>query len=436
MSPAITTPKPGLNLSSSFAAGNQPEYQRTSIKLQNRFGGGWVGQSNVTYSFTITNFPSAATYPGYQAHIFVTTGAGNNSSLDYGESNVVWLNVQANADGTAFANFRYKIYEPQANTNMFGPEYIQTPPLSSAGTLIALGAPTVLGTWSMTFNQDTNVTVRGPGGVSTNFNLRADVPVPFVDPLNFVFGAQPNGSNNVGQVVVLADASITNEGTGVALVSDNFMLDNSLDTTTTWSLLAQAPNSVQLFGNDPGQKIVQWTLPDTGFGLQTTTNLANPGSWTTLSGNEANSGFPAVLYSVSGNRVAIVPSANLGPNQNFFRLFTRRFTKLQVLMPGETAAPGTATGKTGTPDPQFAGAPVTVTVNAVDANWNLATSASDTIRITSNDGLATLPADLPLLGGTATFQVTFNTVGSATVTASDVDDPTKTPNTGSSTPVN
>jgi hypothetical protein len=436
MSPAITTPEPGLNLSSSFAAGIQPEYQRTSIKLQNRFGGGWLGQSNVTYSFTITNFPSAATYPGYQAHIFVTTGPGNNSSLDYGESNVVWLNVQANADGTAFANFRYKIYEPQSNTNMFGAEYIQPPPLSSAGTLVALGAPTVLGTWSMTFNQDTNVTIRGPGGVSTNFNLRADVPVPFVDPLNFVFGAQPNNSNNVGQVVFLADASITNEGTGTALVSDNFMADNTLDTTTTWSLLAQAPNSVFLFPNDAGQKVVQWTLPDSGFGLQTTTNLADPGSWTTLSGNEVNSGSPAVLYSVSGNRFGIVPSANLGANQNFFRLFTRRFTKLQVLMPGETAAPGTATGKTGTPDTQFAGAPFTVTVNAVDANWNLATSASDAIHLTSSDGAATLPADLPLLGGTATFQVTFNTTGSATVTASDVDDPTKTPNTGASTPVN
>ena len=40
-------------------------------------------------------------------------------------------------------------------------------------------------------------------------------------------------------------------------------------------------------------------------------------------------------------------------------------------MPGETAAPGTASGKTGTPTARAAGAPFTVTVNAVDANWNL-----------------------------------------------------------------
>src|SRR5439155_23157276 len=47
------------------------------------------------------------------------------------------------------------------------------------------------------------------------------------------------------------------------------------------------------------------------------------------------------------------------------------FAKLQLLGPGETAVPGTPTGKTGTPTAQTAGAAFTVTVNAVDANWNL-----------------------------------------------------------------
>src|SRR5256886_7434461 len=47
------------------------------------------------------------------------------------------------------------------------------------------------------------------------------------------------------------------------------------------------------------------------------------------------------------------------------------FTKLQLLVPGETAAPGTGSGKTGTPTAQTAGTAFTVTVNAVDANWYL-----------------------------------------------------------------
>src|SRR5205823_4057592 len=60
------------------------------------------------------------------------------------------------------------------------------------------------------------------------------------------------------------------------------------------------------------------------------------------------------------------------------------FARLQVLMPGETAAPGTATGKTGGPSDQTAGASFNVTVNAVDANWN-PVSATDTVAIGTSD---------------------------------------------------
>ena len=44
------------------------------------------------------------------------------------------------------------------------------------------------------------------------------------------------------------------------------------------------------------------------------------------------------------------------------------FAQLQVLLPGQTAAPGTSTGQTGTPTAQTAGTGYTVTVNAVDAS--------------------------------------------------------------------
>jgi hypothetical protein len=43
------------------------------------------------------------------------------------------------------------------------------------------------------------------------------------------------------------------------------------------------------------------------------------------------------------------------------------FTKLQLLVPGETAAPGTAGGKSGTPSGQSVGVGFEATVNAVDA---------------------------------------------------------------------
>ncbi len=74
-------------------------------------------------------------------------------------------------------------------------------------------------------------------------------------------------------------------------------------------------------------------------------------------------------------------------------------------MPGETAAPGTATGKTGTPTAQTAGGAFTVTVNSVDANWNVV-SSTDTVGITSTDANAALPANAALVAGTKTLSVT------------------------------
>src|SRR6266436_5534956 len=111
------------------------------------------------------------------------------------------------------------------------------------------------------------------------------------------------------------------------------------------------------------------------------------------------------------------------------------FAKLQVLAPGETAAPGTSSGKTGAATAQTAGTAFNVTVNAVDANWN-AISTNDTVHLTSSDGNAGLPADAALVGGTQTLSVTLKTAGSATVTASDVTNAGITANTSSSITVN
>ena len=111
-----------------------------------------------------------------------------------------------------------------------------------------------------------------------------------------------------------------------------------------------------------------------------------------------------------------------------FTVVAGTFTKLQVLVPGEIAAPGTTSGKTGTPTTQMVGSPFTVTVNAVDPNWNVATS-TDVVGITSSDPAATLPASAALVGGTRTFSVTLNTVGGRTVTAADLNNGSKAANT-------
>lgn len=98
------------------------------------------------------------------------------------------------------------------------------------------------------------------------------------------------------------------------------------------------------------------------------------------------------------------------------------FTKLQILAPGESAAPGTPTGKIGTPRDRIINRAFNVTVNAVDANWNLVNTVYDNVGITTTDVTANLPADALLVDGTNTFAVTLNTVGTFTVTATNLVD--------------
>src|SRR3989442_11214290 len=82
------------------------------------------------------------------------------------------------------------------------------------------------------------------------------------------------------------------------------------------------------------------------------------------------------------------------------------FSKLQLLVPGETAAPGATSGKTGTASNEQGGTAFTVTVNAVEANWNVINTGQATGGTTSSDGGARLPENAPLSSGSTSIRVT------------------------------
>ena len=67
-------------------------------------------------------------------------------------------------------------------------------------------------------------------------------------------------------------------------------------------------------------------------------------------------------------------------------------------MPGESAAPGSTTGKSGSPTAQTAGTSFSVTVRSVDATWNLI-STNDTVHLASTDASATLAANTAMTNG-------------------------------------
>ncbi|MDD3641955.1 MAG: hypothetical protein PHQ19_00605, partial [Candidatus Krumholzibacteria bacterium] len=100
------------------------------------------------------------------------------------------------------------------------------------------------------------------------------------------------------------------------------------------------------------------------------------------------------------------------------------FTRLQVLLPGEVAAPGTSAGKAGTPAAQAAGVPFAVRIRACDDAWYTVTSITHAVALSCTDETASHPAQVTLSAGEAQVVATLNAGGYFTFTASDLTDPT------------
>ncbi|MFH1957357.1 MAG: hypothetical protein ABIJ15_02645 [bacterium] len=92
--------------------------------------------------------------------------------------------------------------------------------------------------------------------------------------------------------------------------------------------------------------------------------------------------------------------------------------KLQVLLPGETPAPGTESGKNSSGLlTQTAGAMFTITVNCVDQFWNINPDVSPYVQGTSSDKYDTEPSSKTLTGGTEPFWFTLKTAATTTINA-------------------
>src|SRR5439155_288790 len=172
------------------------------------------------------------------------------------------------------------------------------------------------------------------------------------------------------------------------------------------------------------------TVTDTVGITSTDTNATMPGNAALVAGTTTFS----VTLTTSGTKTLtatdITDGTKTADTSPSITVNAGAFTKLQLLVPGETATPGTSSsgpGKTGSPNAQPAGgAAFTVTVNAVDAAWNVV-SSTDTVGLTSTD-LGAMPGNQALVSGTKMFSVTLRTAGSQTLTASDITTPARTPN--------
>ena len=425
------TSAPGLMI---VAGGSGGTYTRGLMAALDAVNGtrnfSWVGSGStpVTYSQTIVGYPGP-THAIQSAIFLVQNGNLGDPGIDYDAANVAELSIYGNGDGTATGSFRYKTNQPAGNSQFGG-----------TGNLGSITVPSALGKWSLTFLNDTNVTLSyvplsGIGEVSTNLNFPdvAAVQTYFANPLTVFMGNQQNGDGNVGQSSTYSEFKIA--GTTASAPIDAVWTSQTTLDTTNWNKVCNSPDNILLV--HPTDKYwLRWTLPDAGFGSEVAPTLTNPSGWTSPKGP---------LVSTTTSRSQLISSTDLPAGQSaFFRLVKRSYTKLQVLLPGQTNAPGTALGYTGSPTPISLAAqgltPTTITVNACDDTWHIISGVTDQIHLTTSDTGAYLPNDLAMVNGVATFSggdgVLFQTQSppDVTVSAKDMTSTTVT-NTATSAPV-
>jgi hypothetical protein len=99
------------------------------------------------------------------------------------------------------------------------------------------------------------------------------------------------------------------------------------------------------------------------------------------------------------------------------------FARLLIIAPGESPAPGTESGRSGTATDQSINYAFTVTVFATDSYWNPVGGVDHVVHLSSGDPLATLPNDTALTDGRADLTVRLATGGFQQLTVADVTDP-------------
>jgi hypothetical protein len=254
-----SAPPPGLTCICSQGGGT---YQRQVIETANS-NYSWSTASAVsnttTYSMTIASFP-AARYAGFADQMFLIPQAGmagspQDDDIDWDSSDVAALYVGVNPDGSGTGTFQYKVNQPSSwNTSLL---------------VTKTNASGPLGTWTLTFNNNTNITLTSPDHTSTTFAMPTADAALFVDPLFIYLGDQPNQNANIGQSSTFSYFSTSG---AAGSFSDNFGSFN----TNHWAN-DTASDPLGIFITPPDAKYwLTWPTPDGGFtNVFATDNLTN-----------------------------------------------------------------------------------------------------------------------------------------------------------------
>lgn len=296
---AITRANPGLRI---FASQAGAQYQRQNVYTRNGTGYSWVGTGvPVTYALTVADYPSGANN-GFQSHLMLVPGSGLpdwESSPDWNEPNLIFLDIGNGADGTGYASLRYKTNLPNGNTMV----YNANPDNGPVGTIASVGSPTPNGTWSITFNNDTDVTLTAPNGATAAASLPAAAAALFAGSMHVYAGVQPNRLDNIGQSLTIKRLRIT----GVPNPIDETFTSPGVLGSETWNVAA-GDRAGLIPVNPEAVFWLSWALPDNGWVLNWAEDLDN---------NFWNGATFTAASNISGRRQTLVQKSELDQLNTF-----------------------------------------------------------------------------------------------------------------------
>ncbi|MEW6608468.1 MAG: carboxypeptidase regulatory-like domain-containing protein, partial [bacterium] len=349
----------------------------------------------------------------FEAMDMVTAKVGYNSEFEVSPGNPTKLLILAPGESLApgTQNGKSSLPNSQIASQQFNLTIYATDDYYNLVTLPSSQALTVTST-------DTQASI--PAGLS----------LPVSGELSFEVTLRTVGAQTItAQDVSGTEPNLSSTAVGINVIPGD--LDHFRFNTTIGNQVAGLPFNLSITAEDSGNNPV--TEFD-GLPVKLTTNLPGGGYiYVVSTGNQWTSDFVngnwsgQVYITRAQNNVTITASDNASPehtgDSNSFNLNAGSFTKLQILVPGESANPGTVSGKSGFPSNQTVNiASSKITVNAVDDWYNLVDSINGhNITVSSSDLNALFnPASGTLTNGFFSFNsATFKTNGYQTIRATD-----------------
>lgn len=267
----------------------------------------WVGRTQpVTYSFTLKEFPATA---GYTAFLYLTPGSGLGAGVnyvDYSADNCVVLFLNNNADGSGGMRLAYKDSAPNSNGQSGHDYWTADDGTGKGGSLAYVNSSTILGTWSLTFENNVSATITSPDGQTASATLLPETAAKYANPLYAYFGAVPGDASRQGQTVIYSRLKITGTENPVdedfSTIPFNPLLEKS----------ASAADGIQQITTADTPFWVKWSLPAVGYKLQQSLDLGATG-WQDVAA--------AGAFTVLSERWRLLSLSELpDPKKGFFQL--------------------------------------------------------------------------------------------------------------------